>query len=87
MLFREKTKAEGKRNLLMLVDVTGSFIYGEVLEEIKKAGKLTKDLTLKEAVVGVTGSKKILLKIVQSITRMNLKVFDTPEEAKNWLIS
>jgi hypothetical protein len=85
--FREKVKAEGKRNLLMLVDITGSFVYGEVLEEIKKAGKFTKELTAKEAVVGITGGKKILLKIVQTLTNMNLKVFNTVNEAKDWLVS
>jgi hypothetical protein len=85
--FREKMKSEGKRNLLMLVDISGSFVYGDVLEEIKKAGKHTKELVRKEAVVGITGGKKILLSIVQSFTRMNLKVFDSVDEAKDWLIS
>ena len=84
--FREKVKSEGKKDLLMLVDVTGSFVYGDVLTEIKKAGKITKAMTLKEAVVGISGGKKILLKIVQSFTNMNLKVFDTIEEAEDWLV-
>jgi hypothetical protein len=85
--FREKVKSEGKKDLLMLVDVTGSFVYGDVLTEIKKAGKITKEMTLKEAVVGISGGKKILLKIVQSFTSMNLKVCDSIEEAKDWLVS
>jgi hypothetical protein len=85
--FREKVKAEGKRNLLMLVDITGSFVYGEVLDEIKKAGKFTKEITAREAVVGITGGKRILLKIVQAITKMEFKVFDSIEEAKDWLVS
>ena len=85
--FREKVKSEGKKNLLMLVDVSGSFVYGDVLTEIKKAGKITKEMTLKEAVVGISGGKKILLKIVQSFTNMNLKVFDSVDEAKDWLVN
>lgn len=85
--FREKVKSEGRKDLLMLVDVSGSFVYGDVLTEIKKAGKSTKEITLKEAVVGISGGKKILLKIVQSFTNMNLKVFDTLDEAKDWLVS
>lgn len=85
--FREKTKAEGKKNLLMLVDITGSFVYGDVLEQIKKASKQTKELTAREAVVGVTGGKKILLKIVQTFSNMSLKIFDSVEEAKDWLVS
>jgi hypothetical protein len=85
--FREKVKSEGKHDLLMLVDITGSFVYGEVLDEIKKAGKFTKEITRKEAVVGVTGGKKILLQIVQIFTKMNFKVFDTVEDAKEWLVA
>jgi hypothetical protein len=83
--FREKIKAEGKKDLLLLVDITGSFVYGEVLSEIKKAGKITKEITSKEAVVGITGGKKILLNIVKSFSNMNIKVFDTVEDAKEWL--
>jgi hypothetical protein len=85
--FREKVRSEGKKDLLMLVDISGSFVYGDVLTEIKKAGKITKELTLKEAVVGISGGKKILLRIVQSFTNMNLKVFDSIDEAKDWLVS
>jgi|SRR5512133_761694 hypothetical protein len=85
--FREKIKSEGKKNLLMLVDISGSFVYGDVLTEIKKAGKITKEMTLKEAVVGISGGKKILLRIVQSFTNMNLKAFDSIDEAKDWLVS
>jgi len=84
--FREKVKSESRKNLLILVDISGSFVYGDVLTEIKKAGKITKEMTLKEAVVGISGGKKILLKIVQSFTNMNLKVFDTIEEAEDWLV-
>jgi hypothetical protein len=85
--FREKLKAEGRRNMLMLVNITGSYVYGDVLEEIKKAGRETKHMIRKQAVVGITGGKKILLNIVQSFTGMNLKVFDTIEGAKEWLIA
>ena len=85
--FREKIKAGGKRDLLMLVDITDSFVYGEVLEQIKNASKQTKELTAREAVVGVTGGKKILLKIVQTFSNMSLKIFDSVEDAKEWLVS
>jgi hypothetical protein len=85
--FREKVKASGKKDLLMLVDISGSYVYGEVLDAIQKSGKITKQLTAREAIVGVTGGKKILLKIVQTVTNMNFRVFDTVNEAKDWLVS
>jgi hypothetical protein len=84
--FREKVKAEGKRNILMLVDVTGSYIYGEALEAIKMSGRISKELTSKEAIVGITGAKRILLQIAQLFTGMQLRPFDTLGEAQEWLI-
>jgi hypothetical protein len=84
--FREKVKAEGKRNILMLVDVTGSYVYGEALDAIKMSGRISKELTRKEAIIGISGAKKILLQIAQLFTGMQLRPFDTMEEAKEWLI-
>jgi len=84
--FREKAKAEGKRNVLMLVDVTGSYVYGETLDALKRAAKLSREITRKEAVVGAAGPKKVLLRIVQVFTCMHLRPFDSLEEAKEWLI-
>jgi hypothetical protein len=83
--FREKVKAEGKRNMLMLVDISGSYVYGETLDALKRAAKLSRELTRKEAVVGAAGPKKVLLRIVQLFTGMQLRPFDTLEEAKEWL--
>jgi hypothetical protein len=84
--FREKVKADGKRNILMLIDVSGSYIYGEVLDAIKISGRISKELTKKEAIVGVTGAKKILLRVAQLFTGMQLRPFDTIDQAKDWLI-
>lgn len=85
--FREKVKRDGMKDLLMLVNISGSFVYGDVLAEIKEAASLTKELIAKEAIVGITGSKKILLKILQSFSKMDFKIFDTEAEAKEWLVS
>lgn len=84
--FREQLKSSGKRNLLMLVNITGSYVYGDVLDALKKSGKITKELTKKEAIVGATGAKKILLQISQLFTGMQLRPFETTDEAKEWLV-
>ena len=84
-LFREKVKAMGKNNLLILVDITNSNFNLEVLDELKKAGRIIKEITAKEAIVGITGYKKIFLQIVQTFARMQFKVFHSLEEAKCWL--
>jgi hypothetical protein len=85
--FREKLKRDGIKDLLMLVNISESFVYGDVLTEIKKAASQTKELIAKEAIVGITGSKKILLRVLQSFAKMDFKIFDTEEEAKDWLVS
>jgi hypothetical protein len=85
--FLEKARMIGKKDILLLVDVTGSYVYGEVLDALKESGKLYKTLTKKEAVLGITGAKKILLKVVQLFTGMQLHPFDSIDEAKEWLIA
>lgn len=84
--FRIKTKEQGKKDLLMLVNMNGSYVYGDVLKEIKRSGQETKPLTKKTAVVGITGSKKVLLNIINTVTNLSSKPFDNLEEAKEWLI-
>jgi uncharacterized Fe-S cluster-containing protein len=84
--FREKTKAMGKRDVLMLVDITGSYVYGETMDALKRAAKLSKELTMKEAIIGISGAKKIMLRIVQMFSGMQLRPFNTIDEAKEWLI-
>jgi hypothetical protein len=59
--FREKVKASGKKDLLMLVDVTNSYVFGGVFAEVKKSAKLTQSITKKTAVVGILGAKKTFL--------------------------
>ncbi len=83
--FREKVKASGRKDILMLVDVTGSYVYGEVMEALKRSGKATKPITRKEAVVGITGAKKTLLSIFRLFTGLQLRPFNTIDEAKEWL--
>ena len=84
--FREKVKALGKKDFLILVDITDSCLNIEILDELKKAGRIIKEITMKEAIVGITGYKRILLQIVQTFTNLHFKVFNTIQEAKDWLI-
>jgi hypothetical protein len=84
--FREKVKASGKKDLLMLVNVTNSYIYGQAFAEIKRSGKLTQSITKRTAVVGMTGAKRTFLDIVNAFTSLNVKPFENIEEAKDWLV-
>jgi len=84
--FREKVKSIGKKDLLVLVDITGSYPNMEVFDELKKAGRIIREITMKEAIVGITGYKKVLLQIIRTFTNLEFQVFETIEEAKNWLV-
>jgi len=84
--FREKVKASGKTDLLMLVNISNSYIYGQAFAEIKKSGKLTQSITKRTAVIGITGAKKTFLDIVNVFTSLNVKPFDNIDEAKDWLV-
>ena len=81
-----KVKALGKKDLLILVDIADSYLNIEILDELKKAGRIIKEITMKEAIIGITGHKRILLQIIQTFTNLHFNVFNTTEEAKNWLI-
>ncbi len=84
--FREKVKSMGKKDLLVLVDITGSYPSMEVFDELKKAGRIIREITRKEAIVGITGYKKVLLQIIRTFTNLDFHVFETIEKAKNWLV-
>jgi hypothetical protein len=85
-VFREKARADGKQDILMLIDLSGSYVYGETMDALKISGRISKELTKKEAIVGATGAKKILLRIAQLYTGMQLRPFGSLDEAKEWLI-
>jgi len=81
----KKALLENKRRL-QLSNLTDIYAVPEFMEKVKEAGKKTKHLTIKSAVVGVTGAKKLLLNTYNMFTGANLKAFDDEESAKEWLI-
>jgi len=71
---------------LQLSNLTGVFAVPEFMDKVKEAGKKTKHLTSKSAVVGITGAKKLLLNTYNVFTGANMKAFDDEESAKEWLV-
>lgn len=74
-------------NLLLLVDVRNSFGDSEIMARLKQDGKDEKPFIHKQAVVGITGFKGVLLAAVNSFTGLGIKPFDTLDQAKDWLVS
>lgn len=71
------------RTLIDLTDAAGS---SEWMNESKKYGKQVGDKTLKSAIVGITGMKKVLLMGYNAVVNGRLKPFDTKEQALAYLV-
>ncbi|MHA2036067.1 MAG: hypothetical protein ACW98X_06510 [Promethearchaeota archaeon] len=80
------TFQSGKKDILLIVDVTGAYANKEAVSAFVESGNKSKVLLKKTAVVGITGVKKIFLNIVNKFTKLGVKPVATIEAAKEWLI-
>lgn len=80
-------KKSGKQNILYLIDNTNTIISPEIKDYIKKAGAELKPYLKKTAVIGPNAAQKILLNILSKLTGLNIKVLDSLDEGKAWLVS
>lgn len=81
----ERSLSDNKPRLL-LTNVAGSFVLPDFLKKAKEAGKRTKHLTLKSAIIGIEGAKKVLLKFHNLYVGSEMKPFHDEIEAKEWLV-
>lgn len=84
---KSSPKLAAMRDMLMLVDLSNSFVYGEGYEELKRSGKELKPITKRRAVVGLNKAKKIMLNAYNRFLNADFRAFDDKEEAKKWLVS
>jgi len=71
---------------LTLNDFTGTFGSSEFMNTAKKYKELFDNKTLKTAILGITGIKKILLNGYNAFVRKKQMPFDTKEEALEYLV-
>ncbi len=74
-------------NLLEIIDVRGSYASTQVLKKLKNGAKRSKPYGRKKAMVGIKGSKRVLLMAVNRFIDSSIKGFENIEEAKEWLTS
>ena len=74
-----------KNNLLILTDITGDHISIDALKNSKKMSESIKKYVKKNAVIGLSTSHSVFLKAMKYFTDLNIKSFDTEEEALEWL--
>jgi len=77
----------GEYNLLEIIDIRGSYASTAIIKALKHSSKITKPFSKKKVMVGLKGSKKILLSIVNRFVNESIIALDTIEEAKEWLVS
>ena len=64
-----------------------TFISKTFMNELTEVGKRQKGKTLKSAILGVTGFKKVFVNAYSRVTGEAVRAFDTEEAALNYLTS
>ena len=72
--------------MLLLENITGKFALPDFTKKAQEVSKNTKHLTLKEAIVGINGAKKLLLTFYSKFTGINIRAFNDEDEAKEYLV-
>ena len=78
-------ESAGDEKFLVLIDITDAAGSPEWMEESKKYGKQMGPKTLKSAIAGVTGIKKVLLMGYNAVVGGRVKPFNTKEAALDYL--
>lgn len=77
-----------RQSVLTLTDVSCANYDKEITEALKEFTRHNKPHVIAGAVVGVSGLKKVIFQAVATVSgRSNLKLFDDPEVAKDWLVN
>ncbi|MBN2351004.1 MAG: hypothetical protein JXD23_00435 [Spirochaetales bacterium] len=74
-------------NVLILQNFEGAVANDEYMAEVKTLGKTARDKVKKNACVGITGIKRLLLQAYVAFSgEKTLRTFETEEGAKEWLV-
>jgi hypothetical protein len=74
-------------SVLSLSDLQNTVGSAEVVELFKKSASRTKPYSRKQAVIGVSGVKRILAEAVARFSGQRMTYFDDIESAKDWLVT
>ena len=82
----EEIQREPKGSVMVLIDLRDTVATGAVVSLFKESSALTNPYVRKHALVGVTGMKRFLADKVAKLARRPMRLFDTPEQALDWLV-
>jgi hypothetical protein len=78
---------EPEGSLLVLTDVRDTILSSEVMDFVKQSSARATKHIRKEAIIGMTGIRQVLLDAVSRFSGRRFTVFDDVEVAKDWLVS
>jgi len=79
-------RSQPEKSVFVLTDVTGMRFDSEVTTAMKEYVAGNKPYVVASAVVGVTGLKMIVVNSIMKFAGRKLVLFDTIEQAKDWLV-
>ncbi len=80
-------KNEPGKSALSITDVRGSIASMEAVNAMKEAAVSTGKHVKAQAVVGVTGLKKVFFDAIVRISGQTARTFDDVESAQDWLVN
>lgn len=83
----EAILGEPRDSVLLLANLRGTVTSSAVVDLFKKSSARTKGYVQKQAIVGIGGVQKLLAQAVAWFSRETFVLFDTPEAAREWLVS
>jgi calcineurin-like phosphoesterase family protein len=82
---REVIRSQPEKSVYTLTDLTNARFDDKIALDMKETIAGNKPYVYAAAVVGVTGLKQIFLNSVIKLTGRKLALFNTVEQAKDWL--
>ncbi|MDQ2667512.1 MAG: hypothetical protein M3Z05_16065 [Gemmatimonadota bacterium] len=76
---------EPKGSVLVLIDLRETVASSAVVNLFKESSALTDPYVRRHALIGVSGMKRFLADKVARLARRPMRLFDTPEQALDWL--
>ena len=83
----ELVASQPRNSLLVLTDVTDARYNTTVLQALKELAAHNAPFVKASAVVGIAGLRRIAYQAVIVFSKRNIKTFDTPDAAREWLVT
>lgn len=77
---------ESLNSVLTLNDFAGTAFDSESIAVLKSRVEANAPFVRRAAVIGISGLQRLIYEAIQKFTRRNIPLFDTREEALDWLV-